>query len=466
MELVASLSEYVGQLYAGLPRYDERHAWKFCDALVAGSRKGFGTEPHHKALKVLKLMLPHVVQDSCPSSGGRGGALACLQRGGDVPLAEQLALRSAAERLCLWYRAHEVAQGSLLAGYFETAYTYFIDFYGEKDKKALRQEMQAAKFKPVALPAPKPKPAPKKGKTTTTTTSSNGSGNSHSNSSTAETTATTRTAPGTSAALATSLAGASSGGDARNDDGNSATVGDTLSTKTVPTTIKASTPSSTTQMATAKSRSESLSTAVSAPPSTAAATMNEPLRRVRPSPSAESQHTLEVELQPRISARRAPASQGANVDVPISNLAPVARPNDSSGGWIELARGPAYAEVEEWLRTGHTPASKLVSKNRRATAASQGAHGSTVPVVDMPGALAGRVAFDEWDVDAAPHMLEAYDNDALDGAWWRRKYRPEDEGESLSEGSDGEAPPDELLLDSRVIDRVREAAELGEEEEE
>lgn len=44
-----------------------------------------------------------------------------------ISVANKLALYNASERVCLWYRAHEIVTEAQLAKYFETAVLYFLE---------------------------------------------------------------------------------------------------------------------------------------------------------------------------------------------------------------------------------------------------------------------------------------------------------------------------------------------------
>ena len=54
---------------------------------------------------------------------------------------DQAALCGAAERLCLWFRAHEVANGVDLANYFETAFAYFVDYWAGKTGEEIHKQL-------------------------------------------------------------------------------------------------------------------------------------------------------------------------------------------------------------------------------------------------------------------------------------------------------------------------------------
>lgn len=437
VDLVGSLNAFMQAQYADLPGFDEQCSWKFCNALLAGGKKGFGSEPQHRSLKVLRLMLPHVTS---------GGAVsACVA--GDMHMSEQLAVRSAAERLCLWYRAHEITKGPLLAGYFETAFAYFLDFYGEKDAKSLQQEMQAAKFRPI----PKPLPLSKSKQSAVTATQK----------------ATPALEDAESTAQSTAAKGVGRAGKPVTAHPASQDPSDGASRR--PATAKPSRQSPVTN----KHRSDETPVSTIAGAKTAAGGSGKPpsatsgagagagaaerSRRGRQQTEDHPRQRLDVDLQNRPAPELAVQSPGTVVDIVAEK--PATAPVSTAVGWVQLARGPAFKEVEEWLRTGKTPASARRPEQRMAAGLAL--------AVAMPGAVAGRVGFDEWDVLSGPNMLAQYDNDAQDGAWWQRKYRKEEEADSLSEASESDnEPPDELMLDAKTVDRAREDALLEEEEEE
>lgn len=430
MELVSNLSAFVRAQHQDQPGYSDKYTWQFCDALLSGGKKGFGSEPSHRSLKVLRLMLPHV------SPGGV--VLACVTE--EMRLSELLAVRSAAERLCLWYRAHEITKGNLLAGYFETAFAYFLEFYGEKDEKTLKQEMSASKFRPLVRPAPKKRES--KASVALTATAAVPPSSDKSNSA----------GPGghpKPKRTAGSLSGAVSA--ATEEDVSSGVVA-TTSTRQVTKKPSRGSPAPTQgsegpYAATSKpSRKPSLA-------SKSGGTVTERSRRGRTNSTGADlpRPRLDVDLQPHVASKAVKPTAGAVIDIAPEKPISVAT---SAAGWVQLARGPAFAEVEEWLLSGTAPASKRRPIQRDGLG----------NVVEMPGAVAGRVGFDEWDVLAGPSMLAEYDNDAQDGAWWQRKYRQDEaEADSLSEASESDsAPPDELLFDARMVDRAREGALLEE----
>lgn len=111
--------------------------------LVYGAIKGFGNEPASQLTRLLPLLL-RAKEDALLFS-------LCRK---EVEEHTLLAVRFSSERLCLWYRAHQLLDSQTLSAYFDTTYHYFLSYW----KQQTASECAAA-LADNQLPAPKVKKA-------------------------------------------------------------------------------------------------------------------------------------------------------------------------------------------------------------------------------------------------------------------------------------------------------------------
>eukprot|EP00041_Stephanoeca_diplocostata_P035112 m.1226847 g.1226847 ORF g.1226847 m.1226847 type:complete len:575 (-) comp24640_c0_seq6:2419-4143(-) len=121
-------------------------------AMMWGGEKGFGVSA---APKHIDFVIRQTLENIHPA-GGFGKEILCNSQKLLAPTT--LAICSATERLCLWFRAHEVSDGAQLANYFETAFSYFVEYWKGKHADEVEHQLSSTYSSKITVSrAPKSK---------------------------------------------------------------------------------------------------------------------------------------------------------------------------------------------------------------------------------------------------------------------------------------------------------------------